>query len=156
MADVYNFIPAFFFKVVFSGLEESDMESRFQEVSGIGVEIPVEKVEEGGLNRYAHQLPKRAEHSNLVLKRALSATSSVITQWAEDAIYNFEFKSCQIIVSLLKTTKNKEFEPVKSWVFEGAYPVKLQYSDLNARDNVLVIETLELAYKYSRSTSLKK
>jgi phage tail-like protein len=45
-------------------------------------------------------------------------------------------------------------EPLKSWSFIGAYPVKIQTSELNAKNNSLVIETVELAYKYSRPVSL--
>ena len=58
----------------------------------------------------------------------------------------------QIVVSLL----NKEGKPVKSWKFIDVYPVKIQISDLNAKENSLVIETLEMVYKYSQSVSLEK
>jgi conserved hypothetical phage tail region protein len=149
MANEYDLIPAFCFSVEFFNDEKTRTESRFQDVSGIGVELTVEEVEEGGLNSYVHKLPKRVKQSNLILKRALSAASSDLIKWAEDAIYDFRFELFSVKVSLLKLNEKKEYEPAKSWVFTNAYPVKIQYSDLNAKENALVIETLELAYSSS-------
>jgi phage tail-like protein len=152
MAVDYQYVPGFYFKVGFIGFEEKELEAKFQEVTGIQAEVETEDVREGGENRFVHHLPKGAKFPNLVLKRALYALPSHIVKWAEDAINNFDFRLHQIVVSLL----NKEGEPVKSWKFVDVYPVKIQISDLNAKENSLVIETLELAYKYSQSVSLGK
>ena len=148
----YAYIPAFYFKVAFLelGVEIGDIETRFQEVSGIQEEMTVEEIEEGGINEYVHKLPKRTKFSNLVLKRALSTVPSVIAKWADNAILNYKFQLCQVNVSLMKAVKaDKEtkYEEVKTWHFFGAYPVKIQWSDLNAQKNDLVIETLELAFR---------
>jgi len=152
MAGDYQYVPGFYFKVSFIGFEDKEIEAKFQEVSGIQAEIETEDIREGGENRYVHHLPKGAKFPNLVLKRALHALPSHIVKWAEDAIYNFDFRLHQIVVSLL----NKEGKPVKSWKFIDVYPVKIQISDLNAKENSLVIETLEMVYKYSQSVSLEK
>ena len=147
----YQYVPGFYFKVSFDGFEKSDAEAKFQEVSGIQAEIEMEDVREGGEKRFVHHLPKGAKFPNLTLKRALHADYSHIVKWAENAIHNFEFRLYDVEVSLL----NPKGEPLKTWSFIGAYPVKIQISDLNANNNSLVIESLELACKYSRPVSLK-
>ena len=144
---IYDYVPAFYFKVDFLNLDVSDIETRFQEVSGIQEEMLLEEIEEGGVNDYVHKLPKRTKFSNLVLKRALSTVPSKIAQWADDAILNYSFKLCDVNVSLLKVVDGTNSEQIKAWEFKGAYPVKIQWSDLNAQKNDLVIETLELAYR---------
>jgi len=149
MADEYNYLPAFFFKVDFQGLGNDDVEAHFRDVSGIQAEMSVEEIEEGGLLEYTHRLPKRTKYPNLVLKRALSTTSSEINKWVEEAIFNFKFKLCQVSVSLLKAKDKDEFETIKTWTFFGVYPLKVSWSDLDANKSGLVIETLELSYRYA-------
>jgi len=151
MAGNYQYVPGFYFKVTFSGFEENEIEAKFRDVSGIQAELEIEEIRGGGENSYVHRLPKGAKFPNLVLKRALHALPSHIVKWAKDAIHNFDFRVHLVIVSLL----DEKGEPVKSWKFVDAYPVKIHISDLNATENSLVIETLELAYKYSEPVSYK-
>jgi len=101
---------------------------------------------EGGENRYVHKLPVKAKFPNLILKRALFPAKSELLEWAQNAIYNFEFKPLTVIVSLL----NENHDPVRTWNFYSAFPVKIQVSEFKAQDNAAVIETLELAYKFSK------
>jgi phage tail-like protein len=142
-------VPGFHFRVTFEGLEPTDIDTRFQEVSGLSAEISTEELAEGGENRFVHKLPVRARFPNLVLKRGLFNQSSNIVKWAQDAIANFEFKPCTVIIHLL----NEKHEPLMTWNFQGAYPVKLDISNLNANENSFLVETLELAYKYMNSSS---
>lgn len=153
MADTHNnqYLLGFHFSVSFIGLENKDISIPFQEVSGLSAEIQVEEVAEGGVNTYVHRLPKPVKHGNLILKKALSQSENNLTDWIKAAIERFEFKTCQVTVSILgiKDNKEKKTEPLKTWIFEGVYPVKVSYSDLNAQKGELVIQTLELAYQYS-------
>jgi phage tail-like protein len=148
MADADLYPPVgFHFKVEFNLDEASgeDREARFQEVAGLSKELGVEEYKEGGENRYAHKFPAPATYPNLVLKRGVLLNSSLI-DWCFDAIDNFIFEPVDITVSLL----NEEHEPLIVWDVAGAYPLKWSTSDLKAQENSLVIETLELAYKYYR------
>ena len=60
----------FYFKVEIVGVAgmNEDTEQRFQEVSGLSVEIETEELKEGGENRFSYKLPKRAKYPNLVLR----------------------------------------------------------------------------------------
>ena len=116
-----------------------------QEVSGFGSEIQTEDLSEGGQNLYAYKLPKPVKYKNLVIKKALPRDTSAFVKWAEDALKLFKFNFRDVTVSLL----GEDHKPVKSWSYVDAYPIKYSLGDLNATTNQLVIETLELAYKYS-------
>lgn len=133
----------FHFKVEIGidGLFENDI--RFQEVSGLSRELGVEQIAEGGENRFEHRLPSRGKYGNLVLKRGLLTESGVIT-WVTDAIENFEFKPADVQVTLL----DEEHQPLSSWSFIAAWPVKWSLSAFDAKKNEAVVETLELAYRY--------
>ncbi|HEX6181118.1 MAG TPA: phage tail protein, partial [Chitinophagaceae bacterium] len=65
----YYPLVGFHFKVEFSGVGNSDNDTRFQEVSGLTAEIGTEELQVGGENRFSYRLPTRARFGNLVLKR---------------------------------------------------------------------------------------
>ncbi len=139
-------IPAFHFEVTFitKGTKVKNEPSiTFSEVSGIGIELQTEDIMEGGGNNYIIRLPKPPKFKNLVLKRALSATPPGIIEWARDAVEKFEFAPLTVVVAI----KDYGDTDVKTWNFDGAYPVKLVLSDLSSTKNEAVIETLELAYR---------
>ena len=45
---------------------------------------------------------------------------------------------------------NEEHEPLATWNFLRAYPVKWSLSDFKAQENALAVESLELAYSRFR------
>ena len=145
---VYEIPRVYHFKVEFLdviGVIENDV--RFQDVSGLTAELGIEEVIEGGENRFAHRLPSRAKYSNLVLKRGMLIDSGLI-QWFKNAIENFKFMPTTILVKLL----DQDHEPMITWSFEKAWPVKWTISDLKATENAIAVETIELAYQYFRRT----
>lgn len=134
----------FHFSVTFGG-NSPDNETRFQEVTGLSAEVTVEELREGGRNDFVHRLPNGAKYGNLVLKRGFF-NDSEIAQWCRDAIESFIFDPKDVLVSLL----NEEHEPLASWSFQRAWPVKWSVSDFKAQENALVVESLELAYQMFR------
>jgi phage tail-like protein len=136
---------AFHFRVGFDLPGFSEKDARFQEVTGLSVELGVEELVEGGENRFIHRLPTRPKYGNLILKRGFLDDSD-LAQWLKDGIENFQFTPVDVLVTLL----NEEHEPLAGWSYVGAWPVKWAVSELKAQENTLVIETLELSYKYFR------
>jgi phage tail-like protein len=132
----------FYFKVVFN-ISSDKNDVRFQSVSGLSVEYDFESYKEGGENRFEHKLPVRTKYADLVLKRGMLVDSTVIT-WFLDAFNNRTFKPAAITVNLM----NEKSEPLRSWNVVDAIPKKWLVSDLNATDNGIVVETMELAYRY--------
>lgn len=133
----------FHFLVAFEIFPQLPSDFRFQEVSGLDVEIQMEPVKEGGENRFTHQLPVRSTYTDIVLKRGIFFGSGII-MWARQAIENFTFKPVNVLISLL----NENHLPLNSWYVVNAIPKKWQVSSFNAMENSLVIETLTLSYQY--------
>lgn len=132
----------FHFKVEFVGIG-NDNDIRFQSVSGLNVEYDTESFKEGGQNRFEHKLPVRTKYPDLSLKRGMLKDSKVI-EWCTKAFVNREFQLADVNVTLL----NESHEPLKTWHLVDAWPKKWSVSDFNAQENSLVIETLDLCYKY--------
>jgi len=134
---------SFHFKVEFTGLTSQEVDVQFQSVGGLSVDIETEEFAEGGENRFKHKFPVRTKFPNLVLTRGL-VTNSELIDWCRDAIEGFIFDPIDLTVKLL----NEEHEPLVTWNVVHAYPVKWKVSDLNAEENKIAIETIELAYNY--------
>ena len=134
----------FHFKVEILGLDRAvDDDVRFSEVGGLGFEVATEEVPEGGENRFIQRYPLRTKYPDLVLKRGL-LKSSAIWDWTRDCIENLDIKPKNVDVKLL----NENHEPLITWHLVGAYPVKWAVTDLNAANNAIVVESLQLAYQY--------
>ncbi len=146
MADYYPPV-GFHFRVNIEGLETDTNEKDigFQEVSGINASVGEYTFEEGGENRFIHRLPERISYENLILKRGVLHGSKLI-EWFRNAVESYRFEPKGVLVTLL----NNEHEPVESWTFINAYPVKWSVSNFDAQSNELAVETIELAYQYFR------
>ena len=132
----------FYYKVEF-GISTDRNDVRFQTASGLSVEYDMEEYKEGGENRFTHKLPVRTKYADLVLKRGMVTDSSVI-KWCLDAFRERIFVPSDVNVILL----NEKAEPLRTWKVAHAIPKKWLISDLNANENSLVIETIELTYRY--------
>ncbi len=142
------FQPAtgFHFAVVFEIFPQTDKDLRFQEVSGIAQELGTEELAEGGENRFSHALPTKTSYQNLVLKRGLFIGSGIIA-WARKAIENMDIQPTNATVTLL----NEMHLPIAAWYVVNAYPVKWSFSNFNAQENSIVVETIEFKYQYFNS-----
>lgn len=140
-----NYYPpvGFHFKVEILDLPPNDNDVRFTEVSGLSLEMGTEELAEGGENRFVQKYPVRAKYPELVLKRGLLVSSEVI-DWIRRCIEDYQIEPKNIDVKLL----NEEHQPLLTWHVIGAYPTKWSVSDLNATNNAVVTETLQLYYQY--------
>jgi phage tail-like protein len=141
MADYYP--PwGFYYRVEF-GISKDKNDVRFQSVSGLTVEYDYENFKEGGENRFEHKLPVRTKYADMVLKRGMLTASEVIN-WFLRAFRDREFKPSDINVILM----NEKGEPLRTWKVSHVIPKKWLVSDLNANENAIVVETMELSYRY--------
>jgi phage tail-like protein len=132
----------FYYKVEF-GISQDKNDVRFQSVSGLSVEYDYENFKEGGENRFEHKLPVRTKYTDLVLKRGM-LTNSTVLNWFLDAFNHRAFKPANVNVILM----NEKGEALRTWNVVHAIPKKWLVSDLNANESAIVIETLELTYRY--------
>ena len=120
-----------------------DNDVLFQSVSGLTATMETETVKEGGENRFSHVLPARGQYSDLVLKRGFLKDSGIIA-WCRDALEAFSFQPATVLVHLL----NDEHKPLVTWNLVHVWPKKWSVGDLNAEQNAVLIETLELSYNF--------
>lgn len=123
------------------GVLPNPIDIRFQKVSGLGAEISLDTIHEGGENLYSHRIPKKTSYNNLVLERGLLVGSPLNIEF-NVAFSLFKFAPSNVLVTLF----NEDSIPMAGWFFTKAYPVKWSTSDLDATANSVAIDKLELAY----------
>lgn len=133
----------FHFVVVFELFPQGPNDARFQEVSGLNVEMETETFKEAGNNRFSWQLPVRTRFDDITLKRGIVMGSGV-TLWMKDALENFIFNPCNAMISLL----TEDHIPLYNWYVVNVIPKKWQVSSFNAQESSIAIETLVLSYQY--------
>ena len=140
---------SFYFSVSFNGIGNSAIDTQFQSVAGLSMEMQTETYAEGGENRFEHVLPVRSKYSDLVLKRGLFTDSDLIA-WYFATFDTTIVRPVSLDISLL----NENGDPLFSWHVVHAWPKKWSVSDLNAEQNALAIESLELNYRYFKPIKL--
>ena len=139
--------PVGFYFVVGFNSPNSNMDGKFQEVSGISTEMGTEALTEGGESRFQWQLPTVNKHTNLVLKRGVLISNSDLAKWVLETLssgLDNPIKPRSIYVSLLGA--GGKF--LMQWVFLNARPVKWQFSNLDSMKNEILTESIEFAYNY--------
>src|ERR1043165_3545360 len=76
---------------------DSMTQAVFSEVSGLGIEMVVEEVEEGGNNGFVHRLPGRCKVSNLTLKRGITNSNDFLKWITEVARGEIKKKNVTVI-----------------------------------------------------------
>jgi phage tail-like protein len=137
-------LTGFHFAVAFELFPQLPNDLRFQEVSGLSVDITMETFKEGGNNRFEYELPVRTKYSDITLKRGMFEVPSGIMAWCINAIQNFQFQPTNLLISLL----NDAHIPVQSWYVVNAIPKRVEFAALNAEQSQVAIETLVLSYNY--------
>ena len=142
---------SFYFELSFSDIPSGTNDAAFQEVSGINATLETVKVNEGGQNLYAHKLPGRMTYDDLVLSRGLMVWDSNLAQWCWKHLKGGLRETIEpktVIVSLLDAQTR---DPIMTWTFVNAYPVKWSLSNLKSSESAIAVETLTLTYSYFKA-----
>lgn len=137
-------LTSFYFGVSIEGI---GLNMPFSEVSGLTKKMDTEEVTCGGENRFKYRLPASVASQNLILKRGIVDSKSKLLQWVDNTLNNglsLPIKPKNITVNLF----DAEGKVSMSWHFIGAYPISWSATDLHSQENKLIIETVELAYRY--------
>lgn len=133
----------FHFRVEVLGVSPNDNDLRFTEVTGLSAEVVTEEMVEGGENRFVQKYPTRTKYPELVLKRGM-LTSSAVMAWIESCVGSDTVSPKNLDVQLL----NEAHEPLVTWHVVGAFPTRWSVSDLNASTSAVVVESMQLYYRY--------
>lgn len=152
MADNVYQTVGFHFRVIFGFQQKSEIDVRFQAVTGLDVQMETESIKEGGENRFEHVVPTRTKYSDLVLKRGLLSPDhqSKITEWCKNTFDNYLIEPIDLQVHLL----DEEHNAMMKWDIIHAWPKNWKLAELNAERSEVLIETLELNYNMCRFNSV--
>jgi phage tail-like protein len=114
----------------------------FSECSGIEASFEVMQVKEGGLNTHVWQLPVRASHSNITLKHGAIYAYDDLWDWHYSWVQGQGKRKDGLIV-----LNNNSGQPAKMWKFKRGIPVKWTGPSLNASQNMVAVESLEIAHE---------
>lgn len=115
----------------------------FMEVSGLSIELDVVDYREGSSPESSvRKIPGLKKFSDVTLRRAIVKNDNDFYQWINTATFN-QVERRDVVISLL----NENHEPVVVWKLRNSFPVKLDYSPLDAKCSSIVIESLTLAHE---------
>lgn len=135
--------PSFRFHVEIQGIQVA----RFSECSGLEFEQETFDYKEGGLNSRLHRLPGRFKFSNVTLKRGIATDGQALWDWVTKTVSQAgdgKVVTHDVTVTLYDLAGE---EPLQTWTFQAAYPVKWSVVALSAEQNAIAIETLVLAHQ---------
>jgi phage tail-like protein len=151
----YDPAPAFYFRVVFDGatgsVSASPADNSFMEVDGLTPSIDTESVEEGGENRFVHELPKGVKYSKLSLKRGIAGLNSPLVDWCKQVLESGFIDLIQpkdLSIRLL----DRKGDPLRTWDVINAYPVRWQVEKFDSMNNAIAVEKIEMSYNYAHRT----
>jgi phage tail-like protein len=137
-------------------VEIDDVEiGRFMEISGLEVEVGVESIDEGGENSYSHKLPGRMSWPNLVLKRGVTQNDSLLAWLDKSSGEGFtgagnKLKRSTAAITLIGPGGKR----IRTWSFDGAFPIKWRGPRFAASSNDMAVEELEIAHHGFRVADL--
>ncbi|MFT3781868.1 MAG: phage tail protein [Nibricoccus sp.] len=115
----------------------------FCEVSGLAIEMEAPAFRDGSSKDNSNvTMPGAFKFRNLVLKRALEKGDDDFYEWLNKAKLNTTERR-DVTVSLL----DENHQPAMVWVFKRAFPVKLEYSTLDAQNCGPMMEVLEVTHE---------
>ena len=132
-------LPKFYFSVQFG----DDMETRFQEVSGLESETQVIEYRHGDSPVFSPiKMPGLARVGNVTLRRGICVGAATLWNWFNEINLNTIARRT-LVISLLDETG----APKMVWTLNNAWPTKLTGADLKSDGNEVAVESLEIAYE---------
>ena len=130
-------VPAFRFELDINSLPVAG----FSECSGLQLEIEVQDYHEGGMNAIMRKFPGHTKQTNITLKRGI-VDRSLWNWFYETTQGTITFRDGSIIVR-----DPSGGQELMRWRFVRAFPAKLVGPELNATQNNVAVETLELCHE---------
>lgn len=114
----------------------------FTACDGLGLEIQIEPLEEGGNNSYVHQLPGRIKYSNVTFTRPVNRDSEKVARWfaGMSTLGRVKRTNAEIIAMTAGGAH------VAKWALTGVIPVKWKGPSLGVDSAKVATETLEIAH----------
>lgn len=112
----------------------------FAEVTGLSIEVDVERKRFGGNNDFEHKFFKAIKFPDLVLKRGIGDMDEFWGWYQEVLKGTIRLKDGSIYLL------DHHGQSVRGWHFFGAYPIKWEGPTLNAASSTIAMESLTLTH----------
>lgn len=131
------------FQVVIAGVFDDGQTVRgsFAEVSGLDVEVSPIEYRNGSEDTTVRKIPGLKKFSNITLKRGVIGDLAFWT-WIK-SVLDGNLQRVDGTITLLDESR----QPVMQWKFRRAWPCKWIGPTLNAKNNEIAIETLEICHE---------
>lgn len=113
----------------------------FSECSGLEASMQIDEWREGGRNDAVLRFPGRVVHPNIRLRRGI-ALNDELFEWHESYLRGRGRRRDGVIELL-----DQERRPVRTWRFRRGLPARWVGPSLNAAQNAVAIEELEIAHE---------
>ena len=128
---------------------------RFKEVEGLEVEVEVYEYEEGGGNDFVHRLPGRVRWPNLVLRGGLTRGDALFAWLRTTTGGGLDANGGKLERSTgAITVLDQQGNRVRTWSFEGAFPVRWRGPRLTVSANEPLVEELEITHNGFQAQTL--
>lgn len=124
-----------------AGVIPNPLDIRFQRVSGLTTRVETEPLQRGGKNTSRRLIPRRLTYENLVMERGYVVGSPLKLQLST-MINEFKFLRSDVLITLF----SEQAIPIGAWLAVEAFPIRWSTADLNAQDDRILIDTLELTF----------
>lgn len=137
-------------------LEVDDVEiGVFSEVSGLELVVNVDEYAEGGENGFVHKMPGRMRWPHLVFRRGITDSDALFAWVGRSSGEGFAANRSSLTrttgaVTVIATDGTR----LRSWVIDGAFPVRWTGPKLSVEQSVGLEEELEVAHHGFRSRTL--
>ncbi len=146
MADVARPFTTFNFaiEIKVDGVADKICDASFSECDGLEMTIEPKTIREGGRNSGPVHMAGPVSYGQLTLKRGMT-TNGDLWSWFE-RVATPEYAGLRASAHIVVQASDSETERVR-FLLAGCLPIKLKAPALNARDGLIAIEEMQIAYE---------
>ena len=114
----------------------------FMEVKGLGADLEVTAYAEGGVNDHVHQLPVRHSWNRISLRRGVVRDPGLWAWYVAGLTQSIGARRDGSVILMTPAGT-----PAMSWIFHAGLAAKWVGPELNAMQNSVAVEALEIAHE---------
>jgi phage tail-like protein len=143
---VYPFVAFnFAVEIVLKGESEKVCHASFSECDGLDLTMEVKTIREGGNNGQQIRFPGGRTYGQVTLKRGMTSNFD-LWDWVEQTLRRPKLRAQAEVVLL---APDGQTECVR-FILDRCLPVKLKSPPLNAKDGMVAVEELQIAFESLR------
>ena len=131
-------------EITWTGMSSPLCGASFSECDGLEMTMEVKTIREGGNNGRQIRLSGPVSYGQLVLKRGMTRDTD-LWDWFRDSFNDPSLRATAEVVMF--SSEAGKYAENKRFILEGCVPVKLKAPALNAKEGLIAIEEMQVAYE---------